>query len=411
MTAMVSSLALVAALPVSSMMTASAAVDGISLEFAADKSNVVRGDTVHLQVTVDGLAEAATKTWNALDFEVTVPDGLTLAQQGGQNYAAGEALATTGSGTSFLIDVYQSGNTITAGVIDAGDGQGTDGVVLDLAFTVDEDVVTGSSLQLGVSMNQFAHAAISENAMVVTNLVDKFSTTVTLNVVRVLESIDITTEPTKKQYYVGDTTLDLTDMVVTGYYNDGSSEVLDGITAGNASGFDTATAGDKTITITYQELTDSFQINVAEVAATKIEITTGPTKVNYKKGEEFSFEGMVVTATYNNGEQEAVELSAGMFSGYNKDQLGDQEITVTFGGQTAKFTVSVYLLGDVNLDGDVSAIDALEALMDAVDKLELSGAKLAAADVDGDPGVTANDALEILQYSTKRLTQFGIEAA
>lgn len=410
LTAVVSSLALAAALPVSSMMVASAAVDGISLTFASDKTEVVRGDTVHLQVTVDGLAEATTTSWNALDFKVTVPEGLTLAQQSGQNYAAGAALSTAGSGASFLADVNQSGSEIIAGIIDAN-GQSADGVLLDLAFTVGNEVTTGSTLKLGVTMNQFAYATVQDNAMAVTDLVDSFSTEVSLTVVKTLTSIDITTEPTKKQYYVGDAALDLSGMVVTGYYNDGSNETLEGITTANASGFDTATAGDKTITITYQELTDTFQINVAELAVTNVSITAQPSKVIYKAGEELSLEGMTAQATYNSGKVETISLETGMVSGFNNQQVGEQELTLTFGGQTATFTVTVYMLGDVNMNGSVTAIDALEALMDAVDKLELTGAKLSAADVDGTVGITANDALQILQYSTKRLTQFGIETA
>ena len=30
-----------------------------------------------------------------------------------------------------------------------------------------------------------------------------------------------------------------------------------------------------------------------------------------------------------------------MISGYNKERLGDQEVTVTYGGETAKFIVNV----------------------------------------------------------------------
>lgn len=64
-----------------------------------------------------------------------------------------------------------------------------------------------------------------------------------------------------------------------------------------------------------------------------------------------------------------------------------------------------YELGDVNMDGKVTAVDAMLAL-----KLALldnpTDAILGLADVNGDDKITAVDAMRILQYATGEITQF-----
>lgn len=68
-------------------------------------------------------------------------------------------------------------------------------------------------------------------------------------------------------------------------------------------------------------------------------------------------------------------------------------------------SVTSYELGDVNMDGKVTAVDAMLAL-----KLALldnpTDAILGLADVNGDGKITAVDAMRILQYATGEITQF-----
>ena len=71
--------------------------------------------------------------------------------------------------------------------------------------------------------------------------------------------IAITTPPTKVTYNVGDA-LDLTGLVVTATYsNNATADVTSGVTV---TGFDSATAGTKTITVTYEGQTVTFDVTV-----------------------------------------------------------------------------------------------------------------------------------------------------
>ena len=75
-----------------------------------------------------------------------------------------------------------------------------------------------------------------------------------------LSSIAITTPPTKVQYNIGED-LDITGMVITATYNDGT--VLP-VPAFIISGYDSTTAGNKTVTITYLDKSTTLSVNVID---------------------------------------------------------------------------------------------------------------------------------------------------
>ena len=99
------------------------------------------------------------------------------------------------------------------------------------------------------------------------------------------------------------------------------------------------------MTVTYEGKTATFTVTVTESeepepTLEKIEIT-GPAKTEYVQGEELDLSGLAVTAVYSDGSK--VELQAGDYtvSGYDLNMAGEQTVTVTYGGKTAAFTVTV----------------------------------------------------------------------
>lgn len=91
------------------------------------------------------------------------------------------------------------------------------------------------------------------------------STSSSIPAVATLVSITVTA-PTKLAYTTADTELDLTGMVVTANYSDQTSEtVTEGYTV---SSVDFSSAGEKTVTVTYEGKTDSFQITVTQAKPT-----------------------------------------------------------------------------------------------------------------------------------------------
>ncbi len=157
-----------------------------------------------------------------------------------------------------------------------------------------------------------------------------------------LESITVS-GPTKTEYEIGDE-LDLTGLVVTAHYSDGNEKVL---SAGDyeVSGFDSSTAGEKTITVTYQGKTEAFTVTVkeAEKPVVTLESITisGPTKTEYKIGDELDLAGLVVTAHYSDGSTKVLEAKDYTVSKFDSSTAGEKTITVTYQGKTAAFKVTV----------------------------------------------------------------------
>ena len=83
----------------------------------------------------------------------------------------------------------------------------------------------------------------------------------------------------------------------------------------------------------------SVEIELFEIAPTGIEVTP-PTNLTYTEGEELDLTGLVVTLHYNDGTSETV-TEGYTISGYDKNTVGTQTITVTYQGFTATFEVTV----------------------------------------------------------------------
>jgi hypothetical protein len=76
---------------------------------------------------------------------------------------------------------------------------------------------------------------------------------------KTLVSINVTTRPTKTVYAIGES-LSTAGMVVTAAYSDGTTEAVTGYTT---SGFDSSSAGQKTVTVSYEGTTTTFTVTVS----------------------------------------------------------------------------------------------------------------------------------------------------
>ncbi|CAH1193143.1 3',5'-cyclic adenosine monophosphate phosphodiesterase CpdA [Paenibacillus allorhizoplanae] len=95
---------------------------------------------------------------------------------------------------------------------------------------------------------------------------------------KTLTSIAITTPPTKKIYRVGDT-LDLTGMVVTGTYIDGTTRAEE-VRASDVSGFNSSTAVDgQTLTVTVRGKAATFKVDIKTKALTSIKVPAAVTGI------------------------------------------------------------------------------------------------------------------------------------
>jgi hypothetical protein len=151
----------------------------------------------------------------------------------------------------------------------------------------------------------------------------------------ILQSIAITTPPTKTSYTTGEN-LDLTGLVVTGTYSDGTSKTETGILV---SGYNPNTLGQQAFTVTVNGKTAAFSVTVNNSALVSIQVSAPPNKRVYAKDEALDLTGLVVTGTYSDGTSKTE--TGILVSGYNPNTLGQQTFTVTVNGKTAAFSVTV----------------------------------------------------------------------
>ncbi|MBQ3920531.1 MAG: bacterial Ig-like domain-containing protein, partial [Oscillospiraceae bacterium] len=223
-------------------------------------------------------------------------------------------------------------------------------------------------------------------------------------------SVTISAKP-KTAYYIGDA-IDLTNGRITVVYENGTSKVM-AITADMVSGFDTSSAGTKTITVAYGGKTASYTITVTADAVRTVAVT-GTFKKIYFIGDDIDLTGAKLNVTYNSGKTASVDVTSAMVSGFNTQTAGTRTVTVTYGGKSTAYSITVKAdtVKTIALAGTVRR----EYYVD--DELDLSGTKLdvayesgktasidvTASMVTGFTSATPGNKILYVTYSGKRIT-------
>lgn len=118
------------------------------------------------------------------------------------------------------------------------------------------------------------------------------------------------------------------------------AEILDAVLNGSILSFQTDRFS--TYALVYSDVPAEQQPETPTITELKV---TSPGKVEYTVGEELDRTGLAVIAVYSDGTSRDVTGEAEL-TGYNKDQAGEQTITVSYGGATATFQVTVKASGN-----------------------------------------------------------------
>jgi hypothetical protein len=156
--------------------------------------------------------------------------------------------------------------------------------------------------------------------------------------VAALTGIVVTSPPDNTVYFTGED-LDLLGLVVMGTW-DGVGEKTVIVTQENLASFDKNRAGEQDVFVTYQGKTASFPVTF--VAMQSMVISQPPEKLNYENGEYLDLTGLTVQGTRMGATSiEMVDISRLKITGYERFKEGNQTITITLGGKSATFRVTV----------------------------------------------------------------------
>ena len=321
----------------------------ITFTFSASVTGLTENDIIITNGTgslTKGTLSGSGTSWT-LGVTVTTAGNVTIA------------IAKTGieAGTKD-VTVYKTGQTApTLNSISAVYTQGSSIIYpttpldsLKAGLTVTAAYNNGATLPVtayALSVSGSGTLTVGTSAVTVTfeGKTTTFNVTVTATPAnKTLTGITLNTTSVKRDYNQNET-LDLTSLVVTANYSDGSSAAVSYTSSSPANGETLSTTGTITITVNYTEgavtKTANFSITVTPATPTLTGITAvytqGSTIIYPTTSLDSLKAGLSVTAAYSNGTNQPVTSYA--LSG--KLTVGASAVTVTYEGKTTIFTVTV----------------------------------------------------------------------
>lgn len=165
--------------------------------------------------------------------------------------------------------------------------------------------------------------------------------------INVLEMDHIKVVPSENTTYLTGSKLK-TDFKLYAVAKDGTEVLIKDTDAENkyvtCSGYDMNKEGKQTVTVSYKDLTAQYDINVVDAKEISVETDEVPV---YPYGSEFK-PNFKLYVTKSDGTKQLVEngTSLATCTGYdlnNLNKVGEQEVTVTYLGLTAKYKIKVVL--------------------------------------------------------------------
>ncbi len=156
-----------------------------------------------------------------------------------------------------------------------------------------------------------------------------------------LKKITIDTLPSKLSYVTCTDTLSVLGGKIKLEYANGESDIIE-MNSSMISGFDNTVLGSQTLTVSFNNKTTTFDIDILDKNISSFYLYTTPTKLIYEKGDEtIDVSGGKICVYYSNAPYEIIKLNLSMISGFDGNKLGKQSITVSFRGLTKTFDVTV----------------------------------------------------------------------
>ena len=283
-----------------------------------------------LDTTVAGTGKNATITYTdefgnlkTTTYTYDVIDNVTsidIVAPSKNVYNHGEALALDGTITVHYASGTTNNVTMTSSMIKEGFG------AVDMSPTSYDDDTQKVNKKLTIEYSEGG----------VTKSIDY-----PITIINDVKSIAVQDPATKTTYNIGDT-LDVTGLSILVTRATGTPKVVT-VTPDMVTGFDSSKENTNlslTISYTENEITKTATYEVSVVDSVKSITINGTPQSKVKYGEELDLSKIKLDVTKGSGTtQETVTDS--MISGYDKTKIGKQTVTITYGGQTTTFDVTV----------------------------------------------------------------------
>ncbi len=215
---------------------------------------------------------------------------------------------------------------------------------------------------------------------------------------------------------------DVSELQVEGIYSDNTKKMLpmEGVTV---SDVDTSTEGDKTLTVTYGEFTDSITVKVLGIKEMTLNIDSVAKKINV--GQTLDTTGVEVRVTYADDSSVIVSAEDLTIGTIDTSSHGKKKLTITYCGASIEYEIEVVgptgvsnvggIANKVKVQGsfDVSNITAILEFSDGTSKpltaADLTVTNISTATVGKQNLKVAYKAQEDL-YTTVEITVVGVDS-
>ena len=178
-------------------------------------------------------------------------------------------------------------------------------------------------------------------------------------------------------------------MVVTAYYNNGTSEIITGYTVSGYS----STVGTKTIKVTYGGKSATFTVTVNSRVPSSV--TSNKHTVSSGKITKIAAGTTVNTFLSNLNEGTYCKVFKGTTEVTGNTLVGTGMVVKIMDGNTVKASYTLIVTGDVNGDGEISITDMISVKSHLLNKSAISGVYATAADTNGDGTISITDFIQI----------------
>ena len=248
-------------------------------------------------------------------FNYTLSDGTTIPDTITQTFEVEVTnLAKAITITAPTKSVYEHGDSLdlTGSKIVVTHEDGTEEDVAMTADMIKES--DGSNVKMSPNASDYTNNSLTKTLVIEytqDNITETINYPITIN--NTVSSIAMGTNPNKTTYNLGDTSYDLTNGTIIVTRKAGNTETVNltdnGVTLTPLSDL-TGAGGTKTVQVTYEGKTTSFNINVVNGITGMV--VTPPTKTTYEHGDSLDLTGGKITITYADHTTQDVDVTANM---------------------------------------------------------------------------------------------------
>ena len=195
-----------------------------------------------------------------------------------------------------------------------------------------------------VKVSGFNNTKLGKNTLTISY--NGFTTTLDVNIVEAkVTGAKVSSNPSKTTYTIRDNKLDLSGGKLTLNYSDGNSKTISlSDEKVKITGFDNLKIGKNILTIEYENIKTTLEINVVDIKIKEIKVSRNPDKINYIVNKDsLDLSGGKIQVIYDDGVSDFIDMNSKdvVVSGFDNSNVSKNKLIVEYKGNKTEFYVNI----------------------------------------------------------------------